>query len=198
MKKSLFKSYTAKKVVRLVVIYLIIILIWIRFFNVTAPATTNNTYVDTIEVVRIEKFGYPLFYRNILIIYTDDGKYIMDLGGSRTDTIENVLLTKNNPVEVTIHEHLRQYPYVYYSLWVKQIVNIQDGNNTVWSIEKHNALQRTQRILGLIGFSFSTIFIVLLSLPMAKVTIFDAIKRKYRRYKKKQKKLRRRLNDSNK
>ncbi len=197
MKKLiLFKSYTTKNIVRFVVLYLIIVLAWIWFFNVTATATTNNTYVDTIEAVRVKKIGYPIFYRNILIVYTHDDKYIMDLGGSSTDIIESVLLTEGNTVKATIREHLPQY--VHYSFWVKQIVNLQDEDNTVWSIEKHNDIQRTQRIHGLIGFSFVTIILVLKSLIWGHVTFFDAIKRKYRRYKKKQKKLLQRINDSEK
>ena len=187
MKKlNLFKTHNAKNILCVVILYIVLLLVWIWFFNVTADATPNNTYVETIEVVKIKKFGYPTFYRNILIVYTHNDKYTMDLGGSRTDKIENVLLTKGNTVEVMIREHLPQY--VHYSPWIKQIVNIQDGDTTVWSIEKHNAIQRSQRISGWICFSFITIFLVGVSMFWGKVTFFEAIKRKYRRYKKKQKK----------
>ena len=191
MKKlKLFKSHNAKALFSTMLLYIIIIIVWIWFFDNTADATPNNTYVETIKAIKIEKIGYPILYRNVLFVHTDNDVFTMNLGGDRTDIIEKVLLTEEKTVEVTIREHLPQYVlYCFKNIYgVKQIVNIQDGDTTVWSIEKHNSIQRTQRICGWIGLSFTTIVLVLMSLLWGKVTFFEAIKRKCRRYKKKQKK----------
>lgn len=165
-KRETSNGLKRERVIReITIVACLLALFWAWMLYSTRPATEENTYrcQETVTSAVADEDTVRHGKSFDVIVYADDRCYVVDLCGTANnhksaEALARRFATETEEVSLMVWKRplflWGIFDYMYYhpvrQLYELQIVEATCGEETLWSLENHNAYQREQRVLAYI------------------------------------------------